>query len=117
MKICHISTVHSRYDVRIFFKECVSLAKNYKEVHLIIADGLGDETKNNVIIHDLGKPKTRKDRFLKFSKLALSKAKEIQADVYHLHDPELLRIALKLQKFGAKSYLRLTRRFTKTNFK
>ncbi|HOE38495.1 MAG TPA: glycosyltransferase family 4 protein [Bacteroidales bacterium] len=102
MKICHISTVHSRYDVRIFLKECISLAKNYKEVHLIIADGLGNETKNNVIIHDLGKPKTRKDRFLKFSKLALSKAKELQADVYHIHDPELLRIALKLQKFGAK---------------
>ncbi|HPX75200.1 MAG TPA: glycosyltransferase family 4 protein [Bacteroidales bacterium] len=102
MKICHISTVHSRYDVRIFLKECISLAKNYKEVHLIIADGLGNETKNNVIIHDIGKPKTRKDRFLKFSKLALSKAKELQADVYHIHDPELLRIVLKLQKFGAK---------------
>ena len=102
MKICHISTVHPRYDVRIFLKECVSLSKSFKEVHLIIADGLGDEKKNNVQIHDIGKPKSRKDRFLNFNKLALSKAKELQAEIYHLHDPELLRIALKLKKIGAK---------------
>ena len=116
MKICHISTAHPRYDVRIFLKECVSLSKSFQEVHLIIADGLGDETKNNVIIHDIGKPQTRKDRFLNFSKLALIKAKELKADLYHLHDPELLRIALKLQKSGAK-VIYDSRRCAKTNFK
>ena len=51
--ICHITTVHSRYDTRIFFKECISLTKLYK-VFLIVADGLGDEVKNNVHIYDIG---------------------------------------------------------------
>jgi len=38
--ICHITTVHSRFDTRIFLKECISLTKLYK-VFLIVADGLG----------------------------------------------------------------------------
>jgi len=37
--ICHITTVHSRFDTRIFLKECISLTKLYK-VFLIVA-GLG----------------------------------------------------------------------------
>jgi len=38
--ICHITTVHSRFDTRIFLKECISLTKLYK-VFLIVADRLG----------------------------------------------------------------------------
>ncbi|NLA24144.1 MAG: glycosyltransferase family 4 protein [Bacteroidales bacterium] len=102
MKICHITTVHPRYDVRIFYKECISLAKNFSEVHLIVADGKGDEEKEQIKIYDIGKAKTRKERFLKSSKKAIAKAIEINADVYHIHDPELLRIALKLKKTGPK---------------
>ena len=51
--ICHITTVHPRYDTRIFLKECISLNKLYK-VHLIVADGLGNEVKNGVFIYDVG---------------------------------------------------------------
>lgn len=44
VKICHITTVHpNRYDVRIFEKECVTLAKNGYEVTLIVNDKLQDE--------------------------------------------------------------------------
>lgn len=102
MKICHITTAHPRYDVRIFHKECVSLAKEFSSVQLIVADDQGDETKNGVHIHDIGKPKSRSARFLNSGKTALKKALELKSDVYHLHDPELLRIALKLKKLGAK---------------
>ena len=47
-KICHITTVHPRYDVRIFIKECKSLAKTFCDVNLIVADGKGDETIDGV---------------------------------------------------------------------
>ncbi|MDD3860952.1 MAG: glycosyltransferase family 4 protein [Bacteroidales bacterium] len=102
MKICHITTAHPRYDVRIFHKECVSLAKEFSDVNLIVADDKGFEIINGVNIHDIGKEKSRRSRFLKAGKNALKKALELKSDVYHLHDPELLRIALKLKKSGAK---------------
>ncbi len=40
MKICHITSVHSRYDTRIFVKECVSLAKAGYDVTFLIAEDI-----------------------------------------------------------------------------
>lgn len=102
IKICHITTVHPRFDVRIFHKECKSLSEEFEDVNLIVADGNGDELIDGIKFIDIGKPTGRKDRFLNTSKLAYQKAISVNADVYHLHDPELLRIAKKLKKEGAK---------------
>lgn len=99
LKICHITTVHPRYDVRIFHKECKSLASSY-EVHLIVADGKGDEVADGIHLHDIGKPSGRRERMLRFSKLALQKAVEIDAAVYHFHDSELLSVGKKLARKG-----------------
>ena len=101
VKICHITTVHPRYDVRIFHKECKSLAKLY-DVHLIVADGKGDEIAENVHIHDIGKPKSRKERVLQFTKSAYKKAVSVDASVYHFHDPELLSVGVKLARHGKR---------------
>jgi len=103
-KITHLTSAHSRYDTRIFIKECSSLAKvqNY-EVSLIVADGLGLEEKNNVNIFDVGAKKGgRISRMTKTVKKVYQKAKELDSDIYHLHDPELLPIGLKLKKLGKK---------------
>ena len=53
-KVVQITTVHPRYDIRIFHKECKSLSSVY-DVSLIVADGLGNETKDNIKIIDIGK--------------------------------------------------------------
>lgn len=66
-KVCHISTIHQRYDSRIFYKECGSLSKAGYEVVLIVADGLGNETKNGIKIIDIGKPKSRFERFIMYA--------------------------------------------------
>ena len=64
-KIVHLTSAHQRYDTRIFLKECVSLAKiKSHEVHLVVADDLGDEINNVVHIHDVGKLEARLNRFL-----------------------------------------------------
>jgi len=103
MKICHLTTVHSRYDSRIFLKELGSLRKKYKNVYLIVADGKDDEiTNTGVKIIDIGKPRNRKERVLKFTKKIIQKALNINADIYHFHDPELIPVGLKLKKFGKK---------------
>jgi glycosyltransferase involved in cell wall biosynthesis len=99
-RICHITTVHSRYDVRIFHKECKSLTKHY-DVSLIVADGMGDEINDSVKIYDIGK---RQDSRLKRARIdsakAYRKAQEIDADLYHFHDPELINTGLKLKRKG-----------------
>lgn len=102
IKICHITTVHSnRYDVRIFEKECTSLVKEGYDVVLIVNDGLSDEIRNGVKIISLGiQPKNRLDRATRIAFAAHRKALEIDADLYHIHDPELLRIGTRLRRSG-----------------
>ena len=39
-RVVHLTTVHQRRDVRIFHKECLSLARAGWDVHLVVADGL-----------------------------------------------------------------------------
>lgn len=103
IKITHLTSAHSRYDTRIFIKECMSLAKieDY-EVSLIVADGLGDEIKNGIHIFDVGKLDGRLNRIFRTSKNILAKAIEIDSDIYHFHDPELISVGLKLKKLGKK---------------
>tara|TARA_B110000902_G_scaffold175948_1_gene199655 strand:+ start:50 stop:1150 length:1101 start_codon:yes stop_codon:yes gene_type:complete len=100
--ICHITTVHPRYDTRIFLKECISLNKLYK-VFLIVADGLGDEVKNNVHINDIGlRQSSRLKRARVDSRKAFKKAVKLNCDLYHFHDPELITIGVKLKQKGFK---------------
>jgi glycosyltransferase involved in cell wall biosynthesis len=96
-KICHISTVHRWNDIRIFKKQCVSLAASGYEVHLII-QAEKDQTVDGVHIHALRTPINRSDRAFKLSAAAYRLARSIDADVYHLHDPELLPMGVILRR-------------------
>lgn len=103
IKVCHISSAHSRYDTRIFLKECTSLAKAGYDVTFLVADNKQAEIKNNVkIVSASNVFASRLKRILTSPKMMLKKAIEINADIYHLHDPELLLLALKLKKNGKK---------------
>lgn len=102
MKVAHLTSAHPRYDVRIYYKECRTLARAGHEVHLIVADGNGDELKDNVRFHDVGRSSGRLKRMLLTPNKVLRAAIELNADVYHIHDPELLPIGYKLKKAGKK---------------
>ncbi len=104
VKICHISSAHPRYDVRIFVKECVSLAQTGQyQVNLIIADGLGDETIDNVKIHDVGLNKHgRLGRMFFTPKKIYKQVLKFNPAIVHFHDPELMLIGIKLAKKGFK---------------
>jgi len=99
VKICHISTAHTRYDVRIFLKEATSLAElsSLFSVSLLIADDYPDEVRNGVSIKSIGKPKSRIERMFTASKKILKKAKKEDADIYHIHDPELFWLIIPLK--------------------
>jgi len=80
---------------------CCSLANYGYTVNLVVADGKGNEIKNGVLIIDAGaKSSGRLSRIVKTVKRVFEKAKELDADIYHLHDPELIPVGLKLKKLG-----------------
>ena len=101
IRICHVTSVHDTTDIRIFQKECVSLAKNQVYEVCLVGPGTGTKVEQNVKIIGAGKkPQSRKERMLNYSKKVMCKAIEENADVYHLHDPELILYAKKLKNLG-----------------
>lgn len=102
MQICHLTSAHPRFDTRIFLKECRSLANAGYQTTLVVADGKGNEHRDEVEIIDVGASHGRLDRIRHAPDRVLVKALELNADVYHLHDPELISIGLKLKKAGKK---------------
>lgn len=103
MKICFLTSVHKRNDIRVFIKEVMSLANAGFDLSFVVADGQGDETKNGVNIYDVGKLEGRFKRAITTSNLVYKKALLLDADIYHFHDPELLRIGKKLIRKGKKA--------------
>ena len=100
MKTVHITTVHQRFDSRIFYKECISLQKQFGNVTLIVADGKGNQNVQGIDIIDVGYEKSRIKRMIVCARRAVKKAISLNADIYHFHDSELLLFALKLRKYG-----------------
>ncbi|HNT70833.1 MAG TPA: glycosyltransferase family 4 protein [Bacteroidales bacterium] len=100
-KVCHLTSVHQRDDIRIFHKECKSLQHIY-EICLVVADGRGDDVVDGINIYDVGKPSARWERMILTTKRVYKKALMLDADIYHFHDPELIPIGLKLLKKDKK---------------
>ena len=101
-KVCHISTAHKENDSRILLKECQSLSKAGYDVSLIInADKDKKIYGTNIIALDESNT-SRAHRVLKKSKVALQKAIDLNADIYHFHDPELINVGMALKKRGKK---------------
>lgn len=103
-KICHISCTVYRNDPRVFRKYCVTLAQNGYDVTLLLSkDELQNEVVDNVKIISLRYESTSKlKKLFEIPRMLFRKAVEIDADMYHIHDPALLNIALKLKKRGKK---------------
>ncbi len=96
-KVCHMTSAHNTTDVRIFQKECVSLAKNGYDVYLVGQGKSRIEKGVNVIgIGDLSH--NRINRMIKSTRAIYNKALELDCDIYHFHDPELWPYGLKLKQ-------------------
>lgn len=99
LKVCHISTAHSDRDIRIFHKECKTLAENGFEVYYIV-----NSTKQckieGVNIIPLPYLKNRFSRIFIKVWIALLKAVKLKAKVYHFHDPEFIFMGLILKMIG-----------------
>jgi glycosyltransferase involved in cell wall biosynthesis len=101
-RVVHLTSAHPRDDIRIFLKECRSLSVSGHEVFLVVADSKGGGVFCGVKIIDVGLPIGRIDRMFKVTHRVFAKALELDADIYHMHDPELLPIGLMLKRQGKK---------------
>jgi glycosyltransferase involved in cell wall biosynthesis len=100
IRVAHLTSAHGRYDVRIFAKMCRTAIERGMECALVVADGMGEEVVDGVRIIDAGASTGRLARMTKAPRRVLDVALELNADVYHLHDPELWTIAAALRKAG-----------------
>ena len=99
--VVHLSTVHPRDDIRIFHKECRSLAAAGLDVVLVVGDGLGDAQRDGVRIVDIGpRPAGRLRRMWSHPRRALARVRALRPAVVHFHDPELLPLGVRLQGEG-----------------
>ena len=99
-KVVHLTSVHSVFDTRIFQKECVSLAENGFEVS-IVGPRSREEQVSVVQIIPVESSTNRFLRVFMVSRAVVLRAVQENADIYHLHDPELLLWAHILKRTGA----------------
>lgn len=102
IRICHFTSAHPSDDVRIFHKECVTLAEAGFQVYLVVANGKEEVVKGVHIVNASVPASGRFSRILNTSRAVYRKALSLDADIYHFHDPELLPYALKLKRRGKK---------------
>lgn len=91
----HVTTVHEPFDPRIFHKQLRSLHAAGFDAHLV-APHACTERADGITIHALPRPSNRAER-LALQPQAYRIARALRADVYQVHDPELLPLAVRLR--------------------
>jgi glycosyltransferase involved in cell wall biosynthesis len=101
-KVIHLSSAHKANDVRIFHKECRSLAKAGYDVTLIARadeDGKAGDVKIRAVKSGVG------NRFVRMTRAVneiLRMALNEDGNIYHFHDPELIPAGLVLKLRGKR---------------
>lgn len=96
LRIGVLTSVHPPGDTRVFYREARSAAAAGHDVHLV-APGAAEATVDGVHCHRLPRFGGRAGRPLRWPVL-FWKAWRLRADVYHIHDPELLPWAVAFRR-------------------
>ena len=94
-RVVHVTTVHSPFDPRIFYKQLASLRDAGFETHLIAPHEQTGPVEG-ISIHALPRPDTRRHR-LALQLEVVRTARALDAALYQIHDPELLPLAVLLK--------------------
>ncbi|HUA00192.1 MAG TPA: glycosyltransferase family 4 protein [Candidatus Aquilonibacter sp.] len=98
-KVVHLTSVHPPFDVRIFHKECRSIARAGYDITLI-APHVRDEIIEGVRLKAIASPSGRLDRMVRGAWRVCREALRQDADLFHFHDPELMPVGLLLRLKG-----------------
>lgn len=103
MRICMLTSSHSIYDNRIYYKEILSLKKKYDEIYLVAPGEKDFVTEDGIIVKCFRRRSSWHDRIRPMNdmtEIGLS----IKADVYHAHEPDSFQVALRIKdKLGSKA--------------
>jgi len=100
IKVCHFASVHTIDDTRVFYRECVSLAKKYDVTYIGIGNFSGE--RDGVKIIGIHNPETRLKRLFYTTFKVCYLALKQDADIYHFHDAELILFGIILRILGKK---------------
>jgi glycosyltransferase involved in cell wall biosynthesis len=100
-RVVHATTVHNAFDVRIFHKECKTLAEAGYDVVLIAPHGQ-DEVVDGVQIRAVPKSRGRLRRITCTAWRVFLAAMRQTGSVIHFHDPELLPAGLVMKVLGKR---------------
>ncbi|HET6174587.1 MAG TPA: glycosyltransferase family 4 protein [Gaiellales bacterium] len=99
-RVCHVTTVHHADDHRILWKECVSLQAAGYDVTLIAPATHDLEIAGVKVVALPPSSSNRARRMLARPLAAFRAALDLDAALYHFHDPEFLPHALRLARRG-----------------
>lgn len=103
LKVCILTSVHSLFDVRIFYKQARSLVNAGYAVSMIVqSDRQKGSLLNGVTIIPLIKPPNWLYRVTRTIWEVWRNAVKEKADIYHFHDPELIPVGILLRLKGRK---------------
>ncbi|MGH8612397.1 MAG: glycosyltransferase [Gammaproteobacteria bacterium] len=102
--VCHITTVHRLGDTRVFHREAAAISEDGKYSLIIIASGCSLDVPAGIPgeIRLLPARGGRLQRMVLSQGRAIVMALRAKADLYHLHDPELLPGAILLRSLGKR---------------
>jgi glycosyltransferase involved in cell wall biosynthesis len=100
-RVCVLTSVHPTFDIRIFHKECKSLAHAGYEV-VLVAPAREDSTVDGVRVRAIPRAKSRIERLTRTIPRVCREALRVNADTYHFHDPELIPVGLFLRARGKR---------------
>jgi len=101
-RICHVTSVHPLDDVRIVRKEVRSLVEAGYDVWVVGTEGRVDRSVRARFATVPIQHRNRLQRISVHAARVVRTALSIRADLYHLHDPELLPWISVLKQKGAK---------------
>ena len=91
MKVCHITSAHSPFDVRIFHKECQSLVRAGYDVMIIAPADFKERVVEGIRVLGVSRPTHRRQRVRVWREI-VECVRHLKPDVVHFHDPDLLLV-------------------------
>lgn len=92
MRVCHVTSAHPPLDVRIFHRECRSLARAGYDVTIVAPADFRQLLQDGVRISGLPTVSSRRQRFMAWVHI-VRRLRRLRPDIVHFHDPELLLCA------------------------